>query len=370
MGYAILRTQKLKSGQAVRRSLTHAFREQDTPNADPDRLGDNSHFGAKCAKEALGKLNARLPDKVRKNAVLAIEYLITASPEDITAKSREQQDAYFFDAIRWLQTKHGKENVLYAGIHRDETTPHMYAYVVPIDERGKLNCRAFLGGAKALSDMQTDFANAVGQFHGLQRGREGSKAKHKTIREYYSKINEAFDPLPEVKTPMPARLRDEPVKPGMFASSDVKSAYERDFSKWQKEKAEYEAQRQKHLAELKTQRELAVATAIRHQAQAAEARSLKLELDEIKEVNSYFSKKYDEMIEKQEKLQRTLDLFRPSELKAAIEREKNRIAAENARLSEIAMQKALEAARERKQAAPQQSKAEPESDAPGCSPGF
>ena len=38
MGYAILRTQKLKSPVAVRRSMKHAFREQDTPNADPERL--------------------------------------------------------------------------------------------------------------------------------------------------------------------------------------------------------------------------------------------------------------------------------------------------------------------------------------------
>ena len=65
------------------------------------------------------------------------------------------------------------ENLIYAGIHRDETTPHLYAYVVPIDPQGKLNCRHFLGGAKALSQMQTDFAEQVGQRHGLQRGSKG-----------------------------------------------------------------------------------------------------------------------------------------------------------------------------------------------------
>ena len=200
MGYAILRTQKLKSKQAVRRSLKHSFREQDTPNADPTRTPENTHMGAKDTLEAIQKIEARLPEKIRKNGVLAIEYLVTASPEDMHAKSRKEQDAYFSDAKKWLEEKHGVENVIYAGIHRDETTPHMYAYVVPIDSKGKLNCRAFLGGAKALSEMQTDFADRVGKKHKLERGIEGSRAKHTKVREFYGAIEHAphkhahFDP--------------------------------------------------------------------------------------------------------------------------------------------------------------------------------
>ena len=201
MGYAILRTQKLKSGIAVRRSMTHAFREQDTPNADASRSPDNTHIGAADVDEALAKFNARLPDKVRKNGVLAIEYLVTASPEDMKGKTREQQDDYFRDALKWVEQKHGQANVVYAGIHRDETTPHMYAYVVPIDSKGKLNCRAFLGGAQALSQMQTEFAREVGQQHGLQRGLEGSKARHTSIQQYYARVQEATPRTPSIDLP-------------------------------------------------------------------------------------------------------------------------------------------------------------------------
>ena len=202
MKYAILRTQKLKSGQAVRRSLTHAFREQDTPNADPSKTPDNTHIGPKDVDAALDRFNARLPDKVRKNAVLCIEYLVTGSPDAMKAMTRQQQDAYFADALKWLQVRHGAENVVYAGVHRDETTPHMYAYVVPLDERGKLNCRSFLGGAKALGEMQTDFAKRVGLAHGLERGLEGSKARHTTIGQYYGRVNAAMAPrTPEITIP-------------------------------------------------------------------------------------------------------------------------------------------------------------------------
>lgn len=190
MAFAILRTQKLKAAVAVRRSLKHAFRAQDTPNADPTRLRENSHLGANSVDEAMKAFHNRLPEKIRKNGVLAIEYLITGSPDGMNSKSRRDQDAYFTDALAWLKERHGAENLIYAGIHRDETTPHLYAYVVPLDPQGKLNCRHFLGGAKALSQMQTDFAEQVGQRHGLRRGIEGSKARHTTVRQYYAALQQ------------------------------------------------------------------------------------------------------------------------------------------------------------------------------------
>ena len=67
MGFAILRVQKLKSSAAVYRSMKHAFREQDTPNADPELTPDNSHLAALSVDEGLSKFADLLPDKVRKN---------------------------------------------------------------------------------------------------------------------------------------------------------------------------------------------------------------------------------------------------------------------------------------------------------------
>lgn len=198
--FAILRTQKLKAAVAVRRSLKHAFREQDTPNADPQLRDQNSHFGASNVDDAMAKFNALMPDKVRKNGVRCIEYLITASPNAMNDKNRSEQDGYFQDALEWLKDRHGADCVFYAGIHRDETTPHMYAYVVPLDGRKKLNCRHFLGGADALRTMQTDFADRVGKRHGLDRGIEGSKAKHTTVKQYYANLNQSVSgEIPRVR---------------------------------------------------------------------------------------------------------------------------------------------------------------------------
>ena len=215
MGYAILRVQKLKDKGSIRRSLKHSFRAQDTPNADPERTPDNSHHFSYSVDHAMDNITKRLDTqkKIRKNAVLAVEYLVTGSPESVQGKTRIQQDDYFQDAIHWLKEKHGAENVVYAGIHRDEQTPHLYAYVVPIDEKEKLNCRAFLGGSKMLNEMQTDFAEKVGIKHGLERGIEGSKAKHQSIKKYYAAIQQSERQTIIVR---PEAIEPKVLKKGIF----------------------------------------------------------------------------------------------------------------------------------------------------------
>ena len=222
MGYAILRVQKLKDKGSIRRSLKHSFRAQDTPNADPERTPDNSHVFADSVDSAMNNITKRLDTqkKIRKNAVLAVEYLVTGSPESVQGKTRAQQDDYFQDAIHWLKEKHGADNVVYAGVHRDEQTPHLYAYVVPIDERDKLNCRAFLGGAKMLNEMQTDFAEKVGIKHGLERGIEGSKAKHQSIKKHYAAIQKSEAQTVIIK---PESIEPRILKKGIF-TTDVESS--------------------------------------------------------------------------------------------------------------------------------------------------
>ena len=215
--FAILRTQKLKHLGSVRRSLKHSFREQETPNADPARATENTHLGARSTAEAMAAVEARLPEKRRKDAVLAIEYLVTASPEAMQGKSREEQDAYFADALEWLKERHGAENVVYAGIHRDETTPHLYAYAVPLDpDSGRLNAKRWLGGAKALNHMQTDFAERVGERHGLERGIEGSRAKHQTVQRYYASLEQATERRLEIE---PSALEPRVLEKGWLTKS-------------------------------------------------------------------------------------------------------------------------------------------------------
>ena len=172
--FAILRVQKVKTMSSMAARGRHNFREQETLNADPELLGQNLVEGAQSTDEMLKAISDLLPTKRRKDAVIGLEYLITASPEHF---GNSNEIAYFKDAIEWLEAKHGKANVVCKTVHLDESTPHLAAFVVPI-LGGKLNAKHFTGGAKVLAEMQTDFAEKVGKKHNLERGIERSKAVH------------------------------------------------------------------------------------------------------------------------------------------------------------------------------------------------
>lgn len=184
--FAILRTAKIKTLGNMGASLQHTFRERDTPNADPRKRVDNTILtGRETAAEVLKAWHQRAPEKIRKNAVHGLEYFIGGSPEKMHAMSREQQYQYFADALAWLEKRHGKENILSAVIHRDETTPHMTVMTIPLDDKGKLNARRFVGSRKDLSELQTGFAAEVGASHGLERGQRRSTATHERVQRIY-----------------------------------------------------------------------------------------------------------------------------------------------------------------------------------------
>lgn len=186
--FAILRTAKLKSFGNVGGSLSHTYRTRETENADPSRSEQNEHSHSSPG-EVMQALRDRLPAKYRKDAVIGLEYFVGASPKWFDDKTRPQQDAYFREAIDWLKKRHGEENLVGWSIHRDETSPHLVAYVVPMSDKGTLNAKQWTGGAATLSTMQTDFAQVVGARNDLQRGIEGSKAHHQTIKSFYAQVD-------------------------------------------------------------------------------------------------------------------------------------------------------------------------------------
>ena len=194
MAFAILRAEKLKTMGNIGGSLAHNYRTIDTPNANPSQTPNNFH-SLKDSEAVKAAISERLPEKRRSDAVLCVEYMITASPE-WQGWNDERQNEYFKQAVDWLEQRHGKHNVVATSIHRDETTPHLIAYVVPLDQdTGRLNAKKFLGGKAKLAEMQSSFSDHVKNL-GLERGVEGSKAKHTRIKEYYAKVNE---PTPQIK---------------------------------------------------------------------------------------------------------------------------------------------------------------------------
>lgn len=297
--------------------MKHAFREQPTPNADTDLTPENTHIGASNVAEAMRAFHERLPDKYRKDAVLAIEYLVTASPEGMKAKTREQQDAYFKDALDWMKVRHGEENVVYAGIHRDETTPHMYAYVVP-RVADKLNCRAFLGGAKALSDMQTEFADLVGKKHDLERGIKGSKEHHTRISQYYARVGATTPQIPATALPEPTLAdRLKPREYGEKVRESILAAIQPGWETLGAKAVELEASRKR--------------------------------IDNLRDVRDMQGKTMLRSMEELEKAEAIVDLFSPAEIARAQERRRQALLEKEQQEKEDALQAAEHERRMREQ---------------------
>lgn len=187
--YAICRVEKLKSMSNVAGANGHNKRLENAPNADFSKANDNVHMGAKNAPDAIQKLLAKHEIKPRKNAVLANEYLLSASPEFFKDKSTSEIKKWAKDNLEFLKEKHG-EGLISFDLHLDESTPHIHAIVCPIYENSKgqikLSASQYFDRNK-LKSLQTDYAEAM-KHHGLERGIENSRAKHTEIKKYYGEL--------------------------------------------------------------------------------------------------------------------------------------------------------------------------------------
>lgn len=193
--HSIIRKRKHKSIGSLTSREKHSYRTQETPNADPAKLHKNKLlFGsldyAKGVESELKKYSAE-GKNIRKNAVLAVEYLLTASPEFFDEGSKNDRDErlkkWCEAQIDFLKKEHGEKNIVCMYLHLDEKTPHIEAFVVPIDPKGKLNCKHFLGARNALSVLQTKYATHNAPF-GLKRGLAGSRATHQEVKKFYEQI--------------------------------------------------------------------------------------------------------------------------------------------------------------------------------------
>jgi len=150
--------------------------------------------------------------QMKKDAVLAIEYVMTASPEWFEAATPREQAKFFTLSKMWLENKYGKDRVVAAVVHRDEATPHLSAYVVPLTEDGRLSAKEFIGSRSKMRDDQTSFAESVSRL-GLERGIKGSQATHQTVQHYYESLNKGISKTVTIE---PEYLKPLVLKKGIF----------------------------------------------------------------------------------------------------------------------------------------------------------
>ncbi|MPR11849.1 MobV family relaxase [Microvirga tunisiensis] len=198
MSFAILRFEKIKSLSDLKGMTSHWDRSRLTPNADPKPHPEAVQF--LHGQDPVAEVERRLPEKRRKDAVLCMEGLLSASPEYFRPDNPSQAgvydpkrtEAWVKASMAWLRKEFG-DRLASAVLHLDEATPHIQVAIVPLDRTtGRLDAKTQFGRAE-LRRFQTDYAKALKPL-GIRRGVEGSQAKHQDVQRYYGLVNAAQEP--------------------------------------------------------------------------------------------------------------------------------------------------------------------------------
>lgn len=156
------------------------------PQIDRERTKNNYHIISPQGKY-IDFINERIKSltlsrKLRSDAIYMNSFVLGSDGEFFKTLSKYEQRQFFEDCTNFFCDKYGRENVISAIVHEDETTPHMHLNFVPI-VNGKL-CSKDLFDKKKLSILQTEFHEVVGKKYGLKRGKEGSQARHISSAEF------------------------------------------------------------------------------------------------------------------------------------------------------------------------------------------
>ena len=221
MGFVVLHMEKAHGSDSG--TTAHIERFIIPKNADPTRTHLNRRLieypdGIKDRSAAIQKRleEARLTRKIGNNQVRAIRINVSGTHEDMKRIEEEGRlDKWCADNLKYFADTFGKENIVAAHLHRDEETPHIHVTLVPIvkgerkrrkrEEQTKKRyrkkptdtvrlCADDIMTRLRLKSYQDTYAVAMAKY-GLQRGIDGSKARHKSTQQYYNETKKLTDSL-------------------------------------------------------------------------------------------------------------------------------------------------------------------------------
>lgn len=169
--FGVMRVDKMKAG-ACYGIHSENNREADNPKEfngkiDWNKTNENMYFIKSdnfmdSIKDTL--IRCGITKKPRKDAVLSLDTVYTASPEFFEGKSKDEILTYFQDCISFHRKTYG-DYIFNAVVHFDETTPHMHVQSVPIVDKGNgqrsLSAKSLLGNKRAYSNRQELFEHEV-----------------------------------------------------------------------------------------------------------------------------------------------------------------------------------------------------------------
>uniref|UniRef100_UPI0022E1DC2E MobV family relaxase n=1 Tax=Aerococcus urinaeequi TaxID=51665 RepID=UPI0022E1DC2E len=208
MSFVVARMQKMKAGNLVgmgnhNQRLTDNHSKDNHSNKDIDTERSYLNYDLvnrtdnyKTDIQQFINENKSSSRAVRKDAVLINEWIITSDNQFFKDKDDKEIKDFFDTAKSYFADKFGDNNIRYAQVHLDETTPHMHLGIVPFNAEHKLTAKTVFN-RQALQAVQDELPTYL-QERGfeLERGEKGSERKNLTVPEY----KKAKDELKEMNT--------------------------------------------------------------------------------------------------------------------------------------------------------------------------
>jgi hypothetical protein len=155
--------------------------------------------------------------KIRKDAVVALEFVVSASPIHFRPWDENAAGEYDKDKVQaWAEAnieamkKKFGDNLIQVDLHLDETTPHLHVIVVPVMEKTnsmgetvtRFDAKTLTkkSGIWSYEKMQDFFAEAVADL-GIERGLRGSRAAHEELKEIGNVITQAVQDYQDLEIP-------------------------------------------------------------------------------------------------------------------------------------------------------------------------
>ncbi|MFV8240988.1 MobV family relaxase [Aerococcus viridans] len=191
MSFVVARMQKVKSGNLVgvgnhnqRNTDNHSNKDIDVERSHLNYDLVNRTENYKTDIQQFINDNKSSSRAVRKDAVLINEWIITSDNPFFKDKDDKEIKDFFDTAKSYFADKFGDNNIRYAQVHLDETTPHMHLGIVPFNAEHKLTAKTVFNrqALQAVQDELPQYLNERG--FELERGEKGSEHKNLTVPEY------------------------------------------------------------------------------------------------------------------------------------------------------------------------------------------
>ena len=227
--FAVLRIAKIKSlrglsGEAAHNSRASTAGTHHADNRTPLMGGGSQLLVGQ--EDALAAWKARADTvgltKPRKDAVRALEMVMSASPEWFHQASPDERQQWRDQSLAWATKLFGKENILNAYLHDDEQTPHLHILAIPLAQKTRkkagrprkgrknqarqevktwgLSAADLVGTPEKLVELQSRYASEVAGL-GIRRGRprRATGAQHASPALYRAQAAESLSDAQNIR---------------------------------------------------------------------------------------------------------------------------------------------------------------------------